>query len=55
MLNKGPNVVDAVALLHRLLTAELRHRAKKRDVFREFMAQDLTGVPDLLERLSVAS
>lgn len=54
MLNKGPNVVDAVALLDRLLTAELRHRSKKRDVFREFMAQDLTGVPALLGRLSVA-
>jgi pyruvate kinase len=40
MLNKGPHVAEATALLDRLLTSEHRHREKKRELFREFMAQD---------------
>jgi len=40
MLNKGPHVAEATALLDRLLTSEHRHREKKRELFREFMAQE---------------
>jgi len=40
MLNKGPHVADAVDVLAELLSAEERHRVKKRQVFREFTAQD---------------
>jgi len=39
MLNKGPHVADAVEVLAELLSAEERHRVKKRQVFREFTAQ----------------
>jgi pyruvate kinase len=38
MLNKGPHVVAAVRFLDRLLSAEHRHRQKKRELFREFIA-----------------
>jgi pyruvate kinase len=40
MLNKGPHVVEAAAMLDRLLTSEHRHREKKRELFREFIAQE---------------
>lgn len=40
MLNKGPHVAAAAAMLDRLLTAEQRHRTKKRQLFREFIAQE---------------
>lgn len=38
MLNKGPHVVAATAMLDRLLTSGHRQREKKRELFREFMA-----------------
>ncbi|GIW16533.1 MAG: hypothetical protein KatS3mg063_2386 [Tepidiforma sp.] len=38
MLNKGPHVTAAVRFLDRLLSAEHRHRQKKRELFREFIA-----------------
>lgn len=38
MLNKGPHVVEATAMLDRLLTSGHRQREKKRELFREFMA-----------------
>ncbi|GMV86879.1 MAG: hypothetical protein AMXMBFR80_27330 [Dehalococcoidia bacterium] len=38
MLNKGPHVVAAAAMLDRLLTSGHRQREKKRELFREFMA-----------------
>ncbi len=40
MLNKGPHVAAAVRLLDRLLTAEHRHRMKKRELFRDVIALD---------------
>lgn len=45
MLNKGPHVAEATALLDLLLTSEHRHREKKRELFREFMAQDGFSAP----------
>lgn len=39
MLNKGPHIVEAVETLAELVSAEERHRIKKRQVFREFTAQ----------------
>lgn len=38
MLNKGPHVIAAVRFLDRLLSSEHRHRQKKRELFREFIA-----------------
>jgi pyruvate kinase len=43
MLNKGPYVGAAVRLLDRLLASEHRNRLKKRELFREFIAQDDLG------------
>jgi len=40
MLNKGPYVEAAARFLDRLLAAEHRHREKKRELFREFIALD---------------
>lgn len=40
MLNKGPHVAAAARLLDRLLTAEHRHRMKKRELFRDVIALD---------------
>ena len=45
MLNKGPHVSAAVSMLDRLLTAEQRHRTKKRQLFREFIAQEVPLAP----------
>ena len=39
MLNKGAHIVDAVKILRSLLVSEERHLLKKRQIFRDFIAQ----------------